>query len=105
MNRLNNTYESILRNLLISSKNQGYKGYNKHDGLLSPILSALMNHSKLLRLIAIQSVMRFPFNIRPLLFIPRTKNLKGIGLFAYAYLISHKLTNRVEFLEEAESDA
>jgi rhamnogalacturonyl hydrolase YesR len=88
--------------VLNSSKNQDYKGYNKHDGLLSPVLSALMNHNKLLRLIAIQTVMRFPFNIRPLLLVPRTRNPKGIGLFAYAYLNSYQLTNKAEFFEEAE---
>lgn len=102
MDLLNDTFENILVNLLTISKQHEYEGYNKHDGLLSPVLSFFMSNSKLLRLIAIQLVMRFPFNIRPLLLVPRTRNPKGIGLFAHAYLNSYQLTNRVESLDETE---
>jgi hypothetical protein len=99
---VNNSYEKILHNLLLFSKSQDYKGYDKHDGLLSPVLSPIMGYSKLLRIIAIQSVMRCPLNIRPLLMVPRTRNAKGIGLFAYAYLNYYELTNNRDYLEEAE---
>ncbi|MGD9201177.1 MAG: hypothetical protein PVI26_06420 [Chitinispirillia bacterium] len=99
---MNNFYYNILKNILDNSKKLDYKGYNKHDGLLSPILYLLMNYTKFSRLIAIQLVMRFPFNIRPLLLIPRTKNPKGIGLFAYALMNQYLLTNRRESLNEAE---
>jgi hypothetical protein len=102
MDLLNDTFESILINLLAISKQHGYKGYNKHDGLLSPFLSTFLGHSRIGRLLAIQFIMRFPFNIRPFLFVPQTRNPKGTGLFAHAYLNSHQLTNRVEFLDEAE---
>ena len=100
---LNENIETVLIKLLAVSKHQEYKGYNKHDSLLSPIFSLFMSHGKLLRLIAIQMVMRFPFNARPFLLVPQTRNPKGIGLFAHAYLNSYQLTNRNEFLNEAEN--
>jgi hypothetical protein len=82
-------------------KERDYAGYNKHDGLLSPVLSRLAGWSRLTRLVAIQSVMRSPWNIRPLLGVPKTKNPKGIGLFAQTLLEHYETTGRAESLNEA----
>ncbi len=78
--------ERILTNLLQKVREQEYRGYNKHDGLLSPVLGTLLGDSRIGRLFAIQSVMRMPINVRPLLGIPRTRNPKGIALFARSLL-------------------
>lgn len=99
---LNKDYETILTNLIISAKKHDYMGHNKHDGLLSPLLSIFISSNKLLRLIAIQFIMRFPFNIRPLFLIPKTRNAKGIGLFAHTLLNYYLLTNNIDHLQEAE---
>ena len=68
------------------SRHRDYKGHSKHDALNSAPLWFLTSRSRILRLVATQAVMRAPFNIRPLLGVPRLRNPKGIGLFAHAYL-------------------
>ncbi|MCX7696744.1 MAG: hypothetical protein N2Z72_03505 [Bacteroidales bacterium] len=83
------------------AKGEDYKGYNKYDGLESPILFFLTFNIPFLRLLFSQIVMRFPVNIRPLLLIPKTRNPKGIALFAMAYLNRYKALGNKEDLEEA----
>ncbi len=65
---------------------QQWRGWNKHDGLNSPLLRALLGWGKWPRILAIQAVMRAPVNLRPLLRVPRTYNPKGLALFAQACL-------------------
>ncbi len=79
-------YREVCRATLAYIQAQGYAGYNKHDGLNSPLLSALLGHTKWTRIAAIQAVMRSPLNVRPLLGVPRTRNPKGLGLYANALL-------------------
>jgi hypothetical protein len=81
---------------------QGYRGYNKHDGLNSPILRGLLGWAKWPRLIAIQAVMRAPVNLRPWLLVPRTYNPKGLALFAQAWLDRYSVTSDPACLEAAE---
>ncbi len=76
---------SYLLSTLYWSRKRDYRGYSKHDALNSPILSLLSFNKKILRLIFIQAIMRFPINIRPIFFVPRLRNPKGIGLFAHAW--------------------
>lgn len=92
----------ILDQVYLWSKNQDFKGYNKHDGLNSPFLNLLFGWSKWPRIIAIQSVMRAPVNIRPLLGINKTINPKGIALFCIGLLDRYKATNNSKMLAEAE---
>ncbi|WP_028580538.1 glycoside hydrolase family protein [Desulfogranum japonicum] len=92
----------ILDKVYAWSKDQEFRGYNKHDGLNSPLLQLFLGWAKWPRLIAIQSVMRAPCNIRPLLGVPRTLNPKGLGLFASALLDMHIATGDKVFLVEAE---
>ncbi|MBF0367981.1 MAG: hypothetical protein HQL52_00840 [Magnetococcales bacterium] len=61
---------------------RGWQGYNKHDGLNSPLLNATLGWSRWPRLVAIQGVMRMPINIRPLLMVRPTRNPKGLSLLA-----------------------
>lgn len=85
------------------SRKQSYRGYNKHDALNSPILNVLLGWSKWPRMIAIQTVMRAPINIRPLLLTHKSYNPKGIALFVQAYLDRYKATGKNEYLTEASS--
>jgi hypothetical protein len=68
------------------SRERDYRGHSKHDALNSPLLGALTFGNRFLQLAATQAVMRLPFNVRPLLAVPRLRNPKGIGLFAEACL-------------------
>lgn len=83
------------------SRDQKYRGYNKHDGLNSPVLKYILGWGKWPRMIAIQTVMRFPINLRPLLLTPKVYNPKGLALFSQALMDRYKATGRQNYLEEA----
>lgn len=83
------------------SRRQGYRGWNKHDGLNSPVLNALLGWGKWPRLVAIQAVMRFPVNIRPLLLVPKVYNPKGLALFARAWLDRYRVEGDPAHLAQA----
>lgn len=83
------------------SRDQEYRGYNKHDGLNSPILGTILGWGKWPRMIAIQAVMRFPVNLRPLLFTPRVYNPKGLALFAQGLMDRYQATGQQRYLDEA----
>lgn len=105
MNRLNLSAESIdavLDAVYDWSRAQGYRGYNKHDGLNSPLLGLLLGWGKWPRLIAIQGVMRAPVNLRPLLAVPRTLNPKGLSLFTRGLLDRFRVSGNQKHLEEAK---
>ena len=76
----------VLQRVLTWSRDRDYAGHSKHDALNSPLLSALTCQNRFLRLVAIQSLMRFPWNVRSAFGVPRLRNPKGIGLFAHAQL-------------------
>lgn len=94
--------DAVLDRLFAWSRVQGYRGYNKHDGLNSPLLRLFLGWGKWPRMIAIQGVMRFPVNLRPLLGVPKTYNPKGLALFVQALLDRHRANGGTNHLEEAE---
>ncbi len=85
------------------SNNQNFLGYNKHDGLNSPVLQFAMGWAKWPRIFAIQTVMRSPINIRPLLLVPKTLNPKGPALFVLGLLDRHSMAPGSGCAEKAES--
>lgn len=94
-------YNHTLQSLLNACKKEDYCGYNKHDGLLSPVLNRICGRSRITRLAAIQLIMRSPVNVRRYFGIPKTRNPKGIGLFAHTYLDCYLLYQDEAFLEQA----
>ncbi len=98
----NNNIEAILDNVYDYSRGQGWRGYNKHDGLNSPLLRAALGWSKWPRMVAIQGVMRFPINLRPLLLNSKVYNPKGLALFALGLFDRYKTSHNPEHLAEAE---
>ena len=93
----------VLDQVYAWSRGQGYRGFNKHDGLNSPILRVLLRWAKWPRILAIQGVTRFPVNLRPLLLVPKTYNPKGLALFARGLLDRYCADSKPAHLEEAES--
>jgi hypothetical protein len=81
---------------------RNFAGYSKHDGLNSPILHTLSFNNKWLRLIFIQAIMRFPVNLRPVFFTEKSRNPKGIALFAKGYLLLYKATKNERYKTLAE---
>jgi hypothetical protein len=68
-----------------------FTGYDPYDCLTSPLFSlSLLRNNRTLRLGAQQLLRRFPFNIRPLLQIPKGKNpvTYGLCLNAYSRMVS-----------------
>lgn len=94
-------YLEVLQGLLDYARRFQYTGYNKHDGLNSPLLSAVLGFGRWPRIVAIQLVMRSPWNIRPLLGVPRTRNPKGWGLFSQAWIDLHLASGDELALQEA----
>ena len=92
----------ILDEVFAWSAAQGFRGYNKHDGLNSPILNSCLGWAKWPRIVAIQSVMRLPFNIRPFLLVPKTINPKGLALFILGLINRYGHDGKVENLENAK---
>ena len=94
--------EQVLDEVYAWSGKQGYRGYNKHDGLNSPLLRPLLGWARWPRLVAIQGVMRFPLNLRPLLLIPKTYNPKGLALFALGLLDRYRFSKNEQYLSNAQ---
>ncbi len=94
--------ETALDRVLNWANQSEYTGYNKYDALDSKFLRFLSFGNKWIRLVYSQVVMRFPLNLRPLLFVPKTPNPKGYALFAMTYLNKYLADKNPEDLKEAE---
>lgn len=92
----------VLIDVLNAAEEQDYSGYSKFDALNSPWLRSLSFNNKWLRLIYTQLVKELPFNIRPMLGVRRSRNPKGIALFARAYFLLHQETKEIEYLRKGE---
>lgn len=64
-----------------------FKGWDPYDGLNSQIIQLfpIRKIPAFLRLLFIQGFKRIPFHIRPLCFVPKTYNTKGLSLFLQGY--------------------
>lgn len=98
INKVSGSLDAVLS---YSQKND-YAGFNKYDALASPILLPLSFGNKYLRLLYSQANTRSPLNLRPLFAIPRTRNPKGIALFAMTYLNLYQARKSEKYLQKAE---
>ena len=95
--------QKILISVLNAADLNEYSGYSKFDALNSPLLKTIAFNNKWLRLIYTQLVKETPFHIRPLLRVKKSKNPKGIALFARAYLFLYQKTSDPAYLKKGES--
>jgi rhamnogalacturonyl hydrolase YesR len=80
---------------------EGFKGYDPYDGLNSPFAKLLQfDQSRLLRLVWIQAFKKSPINLRPLFFIEKDYNPKGIALFLTGYCNLYKITKNKVYLDK-----
>jgi hypothetical protein len=93
-------YATILDDALNAAREKDYAGWSKFDALNSPFLDAATFGNKWLRLAAIQFVKESPVNLRPLFGVRKSRNPKGIALFARAYLTRFGREGRPEDLDE-----
>ena len=80
-----------------------YRGYSKFDVLNSPIIYALTKRSTFLRKAFTFVNSRMPINIRPLLFVKKKQNPKGLALFARAYFNLYTITQEEQYLVRGET--
>ncbi len=92
---------AILERVLDTGRRDHFEGYSKHDGLNARWLERLAGTSRPRRLVAIQSVMRSPIDIRPIVGVRKARNAKGLSLFARALLSRFRTTGEQRYATEA----
>lgn len=80
-------------------ESEDFKGYDPYDALNSPILKLFSFHSRLLRIASIQTLKKFPINLRPFFIIKKDYNPKGVGLFLWGYTKLFKAEKNPEYLK------
>ncbi len=95
-------FNTIIIDVLNRAEEQDYSGYSKFDALNSPVLAKLAFNNKWLRLIYTQLVKASPLHIRPFLRVDKSRNPKGIALFARAYFLLFERTGDPAFLVKGE---
>ncbi|MCP4351791.1 MAG: hypothetical protein GY795_40530 [Desulfobacterales bacterium] len=99
---MKNNKQKILSEVLNAAEKEDYCGYSKFDALNSPVLKSLSLNNKWLRFLYTQIVKESPFNIRAFLNVRKSRNPKGIALFARAYFFLFQATNKAEYLKKGE---
>ena len=79
---------------------QNWCGHDPFDGLNSLIFRKLplLKTRKLFRLAFLQMNKKSPFNLRPVLGIPKERNPKGIGIFLLAMVNLYKRERNIKYL-------
>lgn len=93
--------ENSIMNLYTFIKENKWKGYDPYDGLNSKFTSFVSTKSKWMRIFIIQFNKESPINFRRALGIKKGMNIKGMGLFALAFIKLYKLTGDTELLKKA----
>jgi hypothetical protein len=84
--------KTITLKLIAYCQANNWSGYDPYDALNSKIFKSLpFLNFKHFRLGFTQVMKRLPFNLRPLLLVPKTENPKAIALFLMAFLKLRKL--------------
>jgi polysaccharide biosynthesis protein VpsJ len=94
------TVRSSLLNLEKWSTGHDYKGYEPFDGLNSWARRFAFN--KFGRQILVQSGVRLPFNLRPILGIQPATSTKAMGYFARGYLKLFQVTSEEKWREKMQ---
>lgn len=88
--------------LLAYVKRECWIGWDPFDGLNSEIFQATpLRGNRLARLAFLQACKRSPFNLRPLLRVPKQANNKGLGLFLASVVRLFHLTKEPQYREQA----
>jgi Txe/YoeB family toxin of Txe-Axe toxin-antitoxin module len=97
----NEIIENAILSLYRYIKKNGWEGYDPYDGLNSKLTSCISRQSKWIRVFFVQLNKSLPLNIRGILRIKKGIHIKGMGLFASAFLKLFRKFGEVDFLEEA----
>lgn len=80
-----------------------YSGYDTFDGLNAKAVRQLTFNNPFLQTVLQQGVRRFPWNLRPLLGIPKSRSTKGMGFISRGFMRLHKATGDAAWKEKAEA--
>src|SRR4030095_10024690 len=80
---------------------EGFKGWDPHDALNSPLVKGLTFGNRWLAVAWLQLVKRSPVNLRPILGVPKGYNPKGMGLFLATYLRKYRMSEDPRHREQA----
>jgi len=96
--------KNSLNKLYYYYKDQNWVGYDPFDGLNSKLFRSLpcFRNQKLFRLAFLQLNKKSPVNFRPIFFIKKGRNPKGIGLFLSATVNLFKRNKNKEYLDLIE---
>ena len=87
--------------LLAYCRANDWAGYDPYDALNSALFNRIpFLNSRIPRLVLTQALKRAPFNVRPLLAVPKTQNPKGLALFLSSFVKLSKLG----LLAQSDSD-
>jgi len=81
---------------------QGFKGWDPHDALNSPLLKDLTFGNRYLGIVWVQVMRRSPLNLRRLLGVRQGYNPKGMGLFLGAYIRKWQTSGSAEHARRVE---
>lgn len=81
---------------------EGFRGYDPHDALNSPLLRMLSLRSRLVGIAWLHLLKGMPVNIRPILGIAKGYNPKAMGLFLATYLRKYAFSHESEHAQLAE---
>src|SRR5258708_5082529 len=74
--------KSATLSLLAYCRANDWAGYDPYDALNSELFKRVpLLDSRIPRLVLTQALKRAPFNVRPVLAVPKTQNSKGLALF------------------------
>ena len=93
---------SAAEDLLAYCAERDFAGYDPYDALNSPLLRMVTLGLKWPRIAVTQAVKKIPWNLRPLLMIPKGHNPKGLGLFLWSYTKLYAVDPKPETLEKIE---
>jgi hypothetical protein len=95
--------KTACRKLLAYIEREQFRGHDPYDALNSPILSGLSLGNKFLRIAFIQLLKRLPVDLRPLLFVKKDYNPKGLGLFLSGYAKLYAVDKIPRHLEQIDA--
>jgi len=94
-------YQNILEDVLKYSRQRGYTGYDKHDGMSSQVLQQLPVDYRWVNLCIQETIKRAPINLRPLFAVEQRQSPVGLSLFTLANLEMYNLTNKQKYIRDA----
>ena len=94
----NNQILDLIINIESKIHLQQYKGYDPYDALNSNVICP---PGKFLKIAFTQLLKKSPINLRPLFFIPKTVNPKGLGLLLTIYSNLFKLTKNELWIQRS----